>query len=113
MSQEIPWSRTLGARLGGIALVLLAVSLLLVGASFYTLSSLQGDAASLSLYTRGQMYSYQILYYVQILASQDTEEVKGAREELERVIGAMDQRFLALAEGDPGQGVPPIGEQDI
>src|SRR5437763_255236 len=69
MSQEIPWSRTLGARLGGIALVLLVVSLLLVGASFYTLSSLQGDAASLTLYTRGQMYSYQILYLVQVLAA--------------------------------------------
>src|SRR5258705_214095 len=40
MAREIPWRRTLGAKLGGIAFFLVALALLLVLGNLYTLSAM-------------------------------------------------------------------------
>src|SRR5947209_7998587 len=111
MAKDVPWGKGLGARLGGMALLLLAVSLALVLANLYTLSSMQADAASLEIYTRGRMYAYQLLYLTEALAGQEGDDFRQTQTEMERLIKDQDERYAVLENG--GRGVPPVTDPDI
>jgi methyl-accepting chemotaxis protein len=113
MSQDIPWSKTLGARLGGVTLALLAVLLLLVLANLYTLRSVRGYAASMALFAEGRMLAYQTLHLANRLAQEGTEEArKPLADELRTAMERMDRRFEALQKGD-GDRVPAIADRQI
>jgi methyl-accepting chemotaxis protein len=107
MSREIPWTRTLGAKLGGIALLLLAVSLLLILGNLYTLSAVDRDSASLTLYVRGQRYAYQMAYLINRLFDGPAEDREGVKNRLTELMDRMGKRYQELLQGeravrDPG-----------
>ena len=106
MSKTVAWHKRIGVRLGGVTLLLLAVSLLLILGAFYTLSSMQGDSASLSLFGKGRMQLYQVLYFAQRVAVEQNEASPEARADLENMDKAFEDRFRQLEKGDPSQGVP-------
>ncbi len=113
MSQQIPWRRTLGAKLGSIAFVLVTLALLLVVGNLYTLSSVRGDAASLALFARGRMKCYQILYLSNSLFDEKGEEGrKQIVADLRGAIDEMDQRFETLVRGDGGR-IPAMTDAEI
>ena len=106
MSKAIAWNRRIGVRLGGVTLLLLAVSLVLVVGNYYTLASMQGDAASLSLFGKGRMQLYQLLYLAHYVAVEHNDASPQTRTELEDMDKAFEDRFRQLEKGDPAQGVP-------
>ena len=106
MSKTIAWHKRIGVRLGGVTLLLLAVSLLLILGAFYTLSSMQGDSASLSLFGKGRMQLYQLLYFAQRVAVEQNDASPESRADLEKMDKAFEDRFQQLETGDPSQGVP-------
>jgi methyl-accepting chemotaxis protein len=114
MSREIPWSRRLGFRLGGLTLLVLLASLLLVAASFFILSALQADAASTELYSRGRFLCSQLRAdtYKLAAASMDKER-DAAQRELERTIKAMEDRYRILLNGDAALGVPAVSDASL
>src|SRR5437588_10092486 len=93
MAQDISWTKGLGVRLGGMALLLLVVSLALVLANQYTLTSMQGDADSLEIYTRGRMHAYQMLYLAEVLTAQEGEDFRQAQSQLEQAIKYQDESY--------------------
>jgi methyl-accepting chemotaxis protein len=113
MSQDIPWSRTLGARLGGVTLALLAVLLLLVLANLYTLRSVRGNAASMALFAEGRMLAYQALDLADRLAQEGGEQARKAlADDLRATMERMDRRFDILQRGD-GDRVPAITDRQV
>ena len=106
MSKSIAWHKRIGVRLGGVTLLLLAVSLLLAVGNYYTLASMQGDAASLALFGKGRMQLYQLLYLAHNVAVEQNDASSQARTELEDMDKAFEDRFRQLEKGDPAQGVP-------
>ena len=62
MTKAVSWHKSVGFKLTGVTAALLALALVLVLSNFYTLSSIQGDTASLAVFAKGRMYLYQVLY---------------------------------------------------
>ena len=62
MPRRLPWMKSLNAKLGGLTLVLLVVSMVLVVGNLYMLSTIKGDAAAMNYTGRGRMRAYQALY---------------------------------------------------
>jgi methyl-accepting chemotaxis protein len=113
MSQDIPWTKTLGARLGGVTLALLAVLLLLILANLYTLRSVRGNAASMALFAEGRMLAYQALHLANRLAQEGGEEARKAlADDLRGAMERMDRRFDILQRGD-GDRVPAITDRQV
>src|SRR5262245_32997585 len=101
MPQEIPWRKTLGARVGGAALLLLVVSLLLFVGNFFVLSSVRGDAASMDLFGQGRTYCYEMLYHAnRLFYSEDMDERTRAAKALRDTMDRMDERVETLLQGD-------------
>jgi methyl-accepting chemotaxis protein len=110
MMDNIPWARTLGAKLSGIFLVLLSVSVMLVFVNQYMLSSIKGDAAATNQLGLGQTRAVEMLY-VSYRAVNDPPELRGKWEALLRnIISTTDQRTRILYEGDPSLGVLPVSD---
>src|SRR4051812_44701382 len=65
MPRTISWYKTLGARLGGMILALVAASVLLVLSNLYALSALEGDPAWSALTVGDRTRLLRILYPVQ------------------------------------------------
>ncbi len=104
--KTVAWHKRIGVRLGGVTLLLLAVSLLLILGAFYTLSSMQGDAASLSLFGKGRMQLYQLLYIAHLAAAEQNDAKSQARAELGDMNKAFEERLRQLEKGDPAADVP-------
>jgi methyl-accepting chemotaxis protein len=113
MSKDISWSRTIGAKLGGISALLLLLSLLLVAASHYTLAAMQGDVASMELYARGRMHNYQLLFLAHALAGQEGADRQQMRDRLERLMKDIEDRYGALENGDSARGIPAMTDPGI
>ena len=93
-----------GFKLAGIAVILLALSLAPILADFYTLSSMQGDAASMA-FAAGRMYQFQILNACNSLGGDGVGDPKALHEELDAVVQKSDERYRDLLQGDAAQGV--------
>ncbi len=106
MSKTVAWNRRIGVRLGGVTVMLLVVSLLLILGAFYTLSAMQGDAASLSLFGKGRMQLYQLLYLAHQAAAEQNDAKSQARTELENMGKELEDRLGQLEKGDSATGVP-------
>jgi methyl-accepting chemotaxis protein len=106
MSQAIPWRQSLGVKLGGIALALLVVSLLLIVGNLTMLSSLQGDSARIDLFGKGRMYAYEMLALAYRFFDESGAGRLQGQKRLDQLIEAMDQRHRVLLQGDQGRGIP-------
>lgn len=110
MPKQLPWTKSLNAKLGGITLVVLLASLVLVGGNLYLLSTIEGDAAALNFTSRGRMRSYQALYLVRRALAESGEARLRTQHELTEAIERMDQRFVALRNGDAALGIPAAND---
>jgi methyl-accepting chemotaxis protein len=111
MSDEIPWRKRLGVKLGGIIVALLAVAVALIIGNISTLASIQEDSNTINVFTRGRFLSYEMIYYAFRL--HDEENAAGrqrTQNELKRAIKQMDQRFSDLEAGDAEQGIRPLSD---
>src|SRR4051812_43391025 len=108
MTKGVSWFRSVGFKLAAIAAVLLALSLALILADFYTLSSMQGDAASMALFAAGRMYQFQVLNDCNSLAGDGIGDPKALREELDAVVQKSDERYRDLLQGDATRGIPAL-----
>ncbi len=108
MPREVPWRKSLQARLGGVTVVLLAVSLLLIAGNLALLSSIRGHAALVNAFSRGRALSYRLLYQADRLFDESGRRRAEALADLRDAMARMDRRFLQVLEGDPGAGVPAV-----
>src|SRR5436309_361819 len=108
MPTEIPWRKTLGAKLAGIGLALLGLATLFSLGTFYMLSSLKGDANWLAHSSDGRAASYQVLDLARRLLDETAEDRKLAlKMELSKLVDDAERRPARLREGDPALGIPP------
>ncbi len=113
--RRLPWTKTLNAKLGGVALVLLAFTVALIVGNTFIFSDMRGDSREMYLFGAGATYDYRILFYAERLASngEDPQVRLQSETALRRTIGAMDQRFRALLRGDPSLGVTAIDQPEL
>src|SRR5436309_481978 len=95
MPQEIPWRKTLGARLGAALLALLVAVLLVIGGNLYLLASIRNDSSTINLLGKGRYRAYQAFALTQLLLEEKGPERKQART-ADRIAGG---------ELDPNAGV--------
>jgi len=113
MPKEIPWTRRLSTKLGGITLALLGVSLLLVVGNLYSLASIRGDAAAVSYAGRARMRGYQMLYLANRLVEETGEARNNLLAEMRDAMKLTEERFTKLREGDAELGIPPAADPRV
>lgn len=113
MQKNIPWTRTLGAKLGGVFLVMLAVSLMLVGANLYALSGIKGDAAAISQLGRDRERANEMLYLAYRLPDETGERQAKLAAALRDVIERTDRRAQVFIQGDPSLGILPVRDNRV
>lgn len=114
MSRRLPWTKTLNAKLGGGALILLVFSVALIAANTLILSHMRGASRQMRLFAAGATYDYRLLFHAERLAAAtDKPTLSRNQLALRETIGAMDARFRALLLGDTTSGVMPISEPSI
>jgi methyl-accepting chemotaxis protein len=106
-TRTISWNKTLNARLGGAALALLALSLLLVVGNLVALSSLKGQTAW-THFAAGIETVYNRLLYLD--ARMEIEKTDDRRRDLlgqyQQSIDELDHSFEVLRLGDASRGIP-------
>lgn len=107
MSKPFRWMNSLNAKFGGITLLLLVVSLILVVGNLYMLSAIKGGTVATSYASQQRMHSYQLLFLTRKLFDADGEARAAARRELPDVINRVEDRYVTLRDGDPLLGIPP------
>lgn len=106
MVNEIPWYRSLRAKLGGITLLLLVLSGLLVAANFYILSQLRDDLAATSFAGQNRP-AFPMLYRLHRLPATQGAERERLIFEIRRIMQSAEQRIETLLNGDPSIGLAP------
>ncbi|HEX8199159.1 MAG TPA: methyl-accepting chemotaxis protein [Isosphaeraceae bacterium] len=107
MARSIPWTTTLTAKLGAIALTLLALSLVLVLGNLYALASISGDAAWMNLAGGNRALLALMLHRVNRLAdAPDDAKRLPLQDDLRTMIAELDRRTDLLLRGDPATGTP-------
>lgn len=111
MRMEMPWYRTLNARLGGLVLALLVASIGLIALNVRRVSQAQAYAAKNDLFEQGISQRYEMLYIGERLAKEGS--ASALRQRLREVLTENDRRYGALIEGDPARSLPPVEEPEI
>ncbi len=106
MAMEIPWSRTIKAKLGGIVAVLGLLAAGLVGGNLLILSTIRGDAAAIDLAGMGRMRAFQMLYLVHRLVQEGPRNRADLLPELRDAMERTGSRFPELRNGDAANGIP-------
>lgn len=112
MATQLPWHRSLNARLGGITLALLIVSLVLILGNFYFLSLIRGDFATVSYSGRGRT-GYQLLYLSHRLFDVGGDQRAAALADLRGAMERTEQRFENLRNGNVSLGIPAATEPAV
>ena len=102
MTREIPWRKTLGARLGALSVAILVSAILLIVADFRMLGAIDGALAQTSVLGHDRSDAYQLLALTERLARDTGEERSRTLGEIGAVRGQIDRRFDA-SESDPGR----------
>jgi PAS domain S-box-containing protein len=107
MSQAIPWRRTLGARLGGVALALLAFILVVDLAALSLLSSLEEATRRLAYSAKTTEAGFPVHRLARSYAEASGQNRGPLKEQLEKLSEEAAERLRRLREGDPDIGIPP------
>lgn len=113
MQKDIPWIKTLGAKLGGILLVLMVVSLMLIGNNLKLLSNIKSHAAATHQLGLGNTKQMEILYLAYRFSSESGELRAKYAAEIKAAIAATDRRTQVLMFGDPNLGVLPVADNRV
>ena len=108
MTREIPWRKTLGARLGLLSVAILVCAILLIVADFRMLGEIDAAMAQTNVLGHDRSDAYQLLALTERLARDTGEQRAGTLGEVADVRGQIDRRFDAIrgAESSPGDGGP-------
>ena len=107
MTNEVPWRNRLGVKLGGIALAVTIVSVLLVFVNIYALTVMKGDAPRVKLAASNRVRLSRLLYLAYRLADEKSDETRRRlRAEAEQLINDVDHTHDLMLQGDPATGVP-------
>jgi len=101
MTREIPWHKTLGARLGLLSVAILVSAILLIAADFRMLGEIDGAMAQTNILGHDRSDAYQLLALTERLARDSGEERERTLGEVRDVREQIDRRFDAFR-GDPG-----------
>jgi methyl-accepting chemotaxis protein len=113
MAREIPWTKSLNAKLGAVLLVLLGTSLAISAANLVRLANMRGDAAKQNLFSQGTTYAYQILAYAWRLPWETDDPRARTAGKLKDLAAANARRYEILLNGDPAAGIPAVTDPII
>ena len=112
MARQIPWRKTLGARLGMLSVAILASAILLIAADFRMLGEIDVALARTTVLGHDRADAYQLLALTERLARDTGEERARTLGEVGEVRGQIDRRFEAVRGSGqaPDDGGPrPVG----
>jgi methyl-accepting chemotaxis protein len=113
MLADIPFRRTIGAKLGGFFLAILALGLLLMVANLYALSGIRGDAAAINQLGQGRSAANELLYVTYRLSSEGGEAEAALAAELRDTMEGVDRRTEMFNLGDPKLGIVPVSDARV
>lgn len=113
MQSDLPWTRTLIAKLSGIFFVLLVISAGLVSGNQFFLSGIRGDAAAIFQLDLGRAEARQMLYLAHRIVTDPPEQRVNWTSQLREAIEDKDRRTRILYDGDPTLGVLPVSDADV
>jgi methyl-accepting chemotaxis protein len=118
MTKEMPWRKTLGARLGMLSVAILVSAILLIVADFQMLGEIDAARAQTNVLGHDRSDAYQLLALTERLARDTGESRAGTLGEISDVRGQIDRRFDAArgagsvpSDGAPGRTGPGSGQR--
>ena len=93
MAREIPWRKTLGARLGLLSVAILVSAILLIAADFRMLGEIDAAMAQTNMLGHHRSDAYQLLALTERLARDTGEQRAITLGEVRDVRGEIDHRF--------------------
>lgn len=113
MSNEIPWRKTLGAKLLLLTLAMLIASAAVIGGNLNLLSSVQADVRASHIFEQGRSLSQKVSYLSVRLVHATGDERDAVARELAAAVLENDERFRTLLDGDAAKGVEAIPQGQI
>ena len=113
MPREIRWTDSISARLTLLSLLFLAMAATMIVTSLLLLDAVQDDAARTEVLTAGRYRSYQILLDGEHLVDATPAQRPAVVATLRDHLAEMEQRFVALREGDSSLGVEPLDDPGV
>ena len=113
MAREIPWTKSVNAKLGAVLFLLLCTSVLVSALNVARLASMRGDAAKQLQFGQGTSYAYQTLAYAWRLPWEIDDPRGRSAARLKEIAAANSHRYELLLNGDPTTGVPPVTDPAI
>jgi methyl-accepting chemotaxis protein len=113
MAREIPWTKSLNAKLGALLFVLLGISLTTSVVNLTRLGNMRGDAAKQNLFARGTTHAYQILALAWRLPWETDDPRARTAARIRELTATNAQRFQQLLHGDPASGSPPVTDPTL
>ena len=107
MTKEIPWRKTLGARVGLLSLAILVSAILLIAADFQMLGAIDAAMARTSILGHDRSDAYQLLALTERLARDTGAERTGTLDEVGDVRERIDRRFETVR-GDDSSARGPL-----
>lgn len=110
--RQAEWYRGLNAKLGGSALAMLTLAVMLLVGNLVLLGSIAADRPTQRFVAGTRHFLYQVAF----LADRSTTETGAQREatvlEARTAIRDLDARFLAFRQGDPDEGIAPVSDEN-
>src|SRR4051812_13210801 len=113
MSRQIPWSRSLNAKLGAVLILLLGTSLLVSAANVARLAGMRADAAKQRLFSEGTTHAYRIMAYLWRLPWEADDPRSESAARIREISAANAHRYQMLLDGDPTSGLPAVSDPVI
>lgn len=113
MALHVPWHRTLGARLGLLAGLLLATILVAGLVNSWLLDRIRGQAAWLQVNRGSPGRISELLYRLTQVATTAGDENLEARRRLAEAAKETEARLTDLRNGDPAAGIPPAFDETL
>ena len=113
MPKRIAWNRRLNAKLGGVTLALLVVSVALISANIYMLQDIKEDAAQVRQVGRGREHAYEYLYWAHRLFAETGAARGEVASSIQRVIADTDDRLRAQLGGDAASGIAKVEDPEL
>jgi PAS domain S-box-containing protein len=111
MTKPFSWARTLNAKLGVLAALLVALMIGLVVMNHYVLSAQR--AAGRRALLSNHFHLYRLLYFAEQILHSNADARVQAQAALKEAVKETDQRFAALLNGDSARGIPATTDPDV
>src|SRR4051794_27021133 len=108
MANRLKRLSSLSAQLGGMTLLLLAASLILIVTNVVSISSMRGNAAKQKLFGLGTSYAYELLANSYALIDASAADRSRLTENMRNVIRANSERYEVLLRGDREHHIRPV-----